>query len=1323
MARVKFARKIGVCLATVLAINSIGTIGVQATADITNEIVSSVNSLSKDKLIINPLPQSMEVLEGQIELTATINIVGASEADTYAVELLKTILESMDISVNETLVEGDTTIYIGEANDNIVEMEEAIATLGVDTSTVTKGDGYVLVTNDGLDEDKIIIRGNDETGTFYGVQTLKQIINSDNDKNIEEVVIKDEPSIKLRAVVEGFYGAPWSQEERLDQFRMYGENKMNAYIYAPKSDPYHRDLWREPYPESELERMKELIQVADENKVDFVFGISPGIDIRFDGEEGEADFQALLNKAQTLYDMGVRRFSILWDDIENSQGAKHAEVTNRFNDEFVKVKEGVKSIITVPKDYWGSGMVDEGVIGQYTKDFAGTLHEDIEVMWTGIHVVPANGVSYEHASEISDIYGKKMMLWWNYPVNDYKEEKLGLGPIYDLDTNLDDKMSGFLVNPMRFAEASKISTLTGADYAWNTKNYDADRSWNTALDIVGKDAAAELKYISNHSTRLDTGRPDSPELKSLMDNMWSKWENGEDVSLELDKLKSEFETMIITPDKLREKLDNKTLLSQMENQLVKFEKYGEIGVDIIDMLQSIQNGDMVGFWNKKYEGMKSLAELDSLKGIIGEKVVDPFIRESHNIGSKYFNNETTILEDKIFTKKYNYKPIMNIEGPIDDRWFLKDIYVPQYIVDDRDDSGFVSGETVKAGQYMGFDLGTVEVVKDVFLSMGRTAYDEDIVTNGTLEYSIDGEVWTELKVNEDDYDLLVQCDIEARYIRYRINEDSDKHLYIRDFKINTGKTLEKVVGNIESQTAKPKKSVEGTEEVTSITNVGELIFKSGDSIGIALNDVKQIVAVETVGNINSDNFIIERSIDNVQWEEISKETSFRIQDPVVGKYFRIKAIKDSTVTIDDFKVYTEGFDIAEVTTNRRISTNQLIQPKYAADHDISSQFVCSDDIKLGEFVQLDYGKIKHIRDIHIVQGPGSDYLSGDIEYSVDGENWTNVGKVTQAETLIKDLDIEARYIRVISDVDSTMPWTRVKMIATNVTKKEYKTSATAKGTYVNRTENIRDNDLNTAYIPSRDLVSGDTLTHKIFNRNLTSKVTIVQGADNISGAKVIAETINGEIIELGALDEALKEFTLENPRDISSVKLLWENSSGRPEIYEIKPTFVSIDLIMDKINESIINAENVLEEFIDKNNNERVELIESLNLIKDILINENTTEDEKVIAYENLLEKTTLFINSEDNVEEIVVQKPKDLKGIASNKTVDLSWSSPESKVGLVSYIIYKDGKVLDTIDADKTSYTAENLRVNTNYGFKVVTKYSNGEISKPISINVRTKK
>ena len=182
MSRAKFARKLGMCLVAMLAVNSMASISVQASNEITREVVST---LSNNNLTINPLPQSMEILQNEVELTETINIIGGGEADKYAVELLKNILSSMNITVNETLVEGATTIYIGEVNDNITELEEALNETGVDASTITKEEGYVLVTRDNEEGDKIIIRGNDESGTFYGVQTLKQIIENDNNKIIE----------------------------------------------------------------------------------------------------------------------------------------------------------------------------------------------------------------------------------------------------------------------------------------------------------------------------------------------------------------------------------------------------------------------------------------------------------------------------------------------------------------------------------------------------------------------------------------------------------------------------------------------------------------------------------------------------------------------------------------------------------------------------------------------------------------------------------------------------------------------------------------------------------------------------------------------------------------------------------------------------------------------------------------------------------------------------------------------------------------------------------------------------------------------------------
>ncbi len=65
-------------------------------------------------------------------------------------------------------------------------------------------------------------------------------------------------------MVEGFYGPPWSHRDRLEVIAFCAERGMNAYVYAPKDDPYHRDQWRDPYPAGKLAELVELVEQAAE---------------------------------------------------------------------------------------------------------------------------------------------------------------------------------------------------------------------------------------------------------------------------------------------------------------------------------------------------------------------------------------------------------------------------------------------------------------------------------------------------------------------------------------------------------------------------------------------------------------------------------------------------------------------------------------------------------------------------------------------------------------------------------------------------------------------------------------------------------------------------------------------------------------------------------------------------------------------------------------------------------------------------------------------------------------------------------------------------
>ena len=48
----------------------------------------------------------------------------------------------------------------------------------------------------------------------------------------------------LLGVIEGFYGQPWSEAERVELFDWMRNWRLNSYLYAPKDDLKHRALWR-----------------------------------------------------------------------------------------------------------------------------------------------------------------------------------------------------------------------------------------------------------------------------------------------------------------------------------------------------------------------------------------------------------------------------------------------------------------------------------------------------------------------------------------------------------------------------------------------------------------------------------------------------------------------------------------------------------------------------------------------------------------------------------------------------------------------------------------------------------------------------------------------------------------------------------------------------------------------------------------------------------------------------------------------------------------------------------------------------------------------
>ncbi|WP_279001625.1 beta-N-acetylglucosaminidase domain-containing protein [Thomasclavelia cocleata] len=602
----------------------------------TNIPTVNVDALEKENSVENPIlvpvPKSVEYLDNILSVTNSVNIKGQDVADPDALNELINYLEDNSISVNETYQEGSTTFIIGEEDDSVEGMDSIRSSLGLVDAATLKDEGYVLGI-DSSDNGTILIEGKDGDGTFYGVQTLSQLVhNVDGTLKVREVKIEDEPSMTTRGTIEGFYGTPWTHQDRLDQIEFYGKTKLNTYIYAPKDDPYHRNRWRDPYPESEIAQLQEAINTARENKVDFIFSLSPGNDIKFTGATAETDYQALVTKCELMYEMGVRGFAIFYDDITNKQGTEQAAFLNRFNTEFIQAKGDIKPLITVPTEYDTNAMSNGTTLNTYTKNFSETLDSGIKVLWTGTAVVP-EGIDVNNAQYVKSIYGDQIGIWWNYPVTDYITNKLGMGPIYGLDKGLADELDFLVMNPMEHADLSKISLATGADYSWNTPAYDYNESFKNSIVNIYGDLAPYMYTFANHSSRLvagwaSTGRADAPEVRALMDEFIKKNAKGEDVTAEVEALTTEFDNMILAANKLQETLTSAEL-SHCNSNLTKLKSLGEADKIALDLFIAIAQGNTAEVNSLKSTLQSRVNSLSSGK-LVSELTALAFVKEAIN---------------------------------------------------------------------------------------------------------------------------------------------------------------------------------------------------------------------------------------------------------------------------------------------------------------------------------------------------------------------------------------------------------------------------------------------------------------------------------------------------------------------------------------------------------------------------------------------------------------------------------------------------------------------------------------------------------------------
>lgn len=366
--------------------------------------------------------------------------------------------------------------------------EEGAIPLSLRFEATLLQDGYRIDTRKG----EIDLYYSNVRSLFYALDTLLQHLTpKGNAFQIPSMVIEDDPSQAIRGIIEGYYGTPWTFEERMTLPLFMTKHRLNAYMYGPKSDPYHRMQWKDPYPPELFDELSTFFQSLTQYSIMPWFCLSPSyshkgsIPIQY---SSETDFQLLMNKYFAFYDQGIRHFGLFYDDIDallspqdtqvfHRVGIAHAELANRVYQE-LSAKQDPIALVMCPTEY------HELADSIYRQDLRSHLHPDIHVFFTGDNVC-AEAITTHDLHRANQQFGRKVMIWDNFPVSDFTYGVREFPSVIEnRSTHMGELTTGYFINPSIHFEISKIGMISMALYAWNSEGYDSKQAYALCFDEV-----------------------------------------------------------------------------------------------------------------------------------------------------------------------------------------------------------------------------------------------------------------------------------------------------------------------------------------------------------------------------------------------------------------------------------------------------------------------------------------------------------------------------------------------------------------------------------------------------------------------------------------------------------------------------------------------------------------------------------------------------------------------------------------------------------------------------------------------------------------------
>ena len=952
---------------------------------------------------IYPKPQSETYLsEEGISLNTEVNIVLHGDQEEASLPKLQ-----------EALQENGYFYSVGEydaSKSNIIvssSREHCDECLETESEALNHAEGYVLTSSD--DENAngdVTIIGSDADGAYYGIMTLRQMLEQKSaDDRIAEVTIEDYPEIEFRGYIEGFYGYPWTHEERMSLMEDTAKYKMNTYIYAPKDDPYHRTNWKELYPDVQAQQIAELAQAGHENNFNFCWTIHPGATLQFN----DTDFNALIKKYEQLYDLGVRQFGVLFDDTNDwYNGAAQVAFINRIDDEFVKEKGDVKPLIVVAARYnaaWGPS-------ASYFTPYMRDLHEDIQIMWTGAATM--SNISrevYEWPKTWTGV-DRDLAVWWNYPVNDYCDGKLVMAPLHNLNPDLDN-VTGFFSNPMQQADASKVALFSIADYTWNTDSFEYMDSWERAIEELVPEASDAFKHFAEDTSYLKDDGGTSGEFLyneswnsvGLIDNLNAAITEGTDISEPAQALMDKFIQIQEDAAALAE-IDNVNLAEEINEHREAYASLGVAGENAILALLAATDGDLSGW--VEYNAAAQEALSDSNNHII-VSLEDSGTKQSvAEVGTQYLKPAVTNILNAAETR-IGESAFEQFETEVTDADGTVDCSVSQdqgkYTITD-------AAAVLAPGE-------AVQIALPKAMQISSIIMEADVTEGLAMETSLNGLEWTAAETAVEDGAMVMDTQTAAAFIRIVNTTDEVLELNISSLAVSpvykATPSISTSMGTYQDYSI--DKALDGSMDTKFWSNAAP---SAGSYIQVDLGKVMPLYDIKGYFDMTDsfNNGKVEISQDGIQWTEVGaiayetvngKYVTTNNAEGAMARYFRFTNNASQTSWIQLFEV---EFNTTVATGDDMVIVTEASNGEdhvYAADGDLSTAYA-PETVEDGDYLIYHTTRITNIGVLRILQS-GDAVCNAAVSIRTAGsDEWKEIGILDAAltELEINDTVLEVK---------------------------------------------------------------------------------------------------------------------------------------------------------------------------------------------------------------------------------------------------------------------------------------------------------------------------